>query len=103
LVEQIKRTTTGEKHMRLRTSAISVAIILLAVVSSASSTTHGQSQPEADAISGKWDAVLTIQDNPEMIVKLRLDLKLDGAKVTGTFESSSQLGNGAINGSWVDN
>ncbi|HZF39155.1 MAG TPA: sialidase family protein [Blastocatellia bacterium] len=81
-------------------SVISVVIALLAVVSSASSTAPWQAKPKVDVISGEWDTVLTSQDNTAQIT---LKLKLEGAKVTGTSESS-HLGDGAIsNGSWANN
>ncbi|MGH9936319.1 MAG: hypothetical protein ACREAM_08735 [Blastocatellia bacterium] len=58
-----------------------------------------QHKPKADAISGAWDAVLITDDNTR---QLTLTLKLEGAKVTGSFESS-HLGSGAINnGSWAN-
>ena len=89
--------------MSLRTSVIMVMIALFAVASSASAMMpwqHKPKQPKADAISGVWDAVLTTDDNT---VQLALTLKLEGAKVTGSFESS-HLGSGAINnGSWANN
>lgn len=87
----------------MRTSVILVALALLASVSSASSTTPGQHKPpgehKADAISGEWDAVLTV---PDRTVQITLKLKLEGDKVTGVSESS-HLGNGKINGSWANN
>jgi hypothetical protein len=91
--------------MQLRTFVILVVLALLASVSSASSTAHGQRKPpeqhkpQADAISGEWDAVLTVPDNT---VQITLKLKLEGDKVTGVSESS-HLGNGKINGSWANN
>jgi hypothetical protein len=91
--------------MRLRTSVIMVVLTLFVVASSASATTPWQhkpkqSNPKADTISGAWDAVLTTDDNT---VQLTLTLKLEGDKVTGSFESS-HLGSGAINnGSWANN
>jgi len=91
-----------KNYMRSRASLISVVIALLAVVSSASSTAPWQAipKPKADAISGAWDAVLTSQENTAQIT---LKLKLEGAKVTGSSESS-HLGDGAISdGSWASN
>ena len=91
--------------MRLRTSVIMVALTLFVVAPSASATMPWQHKPEqsnpkADAISGAWDAVLTTDDNT---AQLTLALKLEGNKVTGSFESS-HLGSGAINnGSWENN
>lgn len=85
--------------MRLTSLAIFVATLVLVVVSPTSSTAQSQSDP----ISGKWDSVLQVGENPENLVKAKLDLKLDGETVTGTFASSSRLGNGAINGSWANN
>jgi hypothetical protein len=91
--------------MRLRTSVIMVALTLFVVASSASGTMPWQHKPEqpkpkSDAISGAWDAALIIDDNT---VQLTLTLKLEGNKVTGSFESS-HLGSGAINnGSWANN
>jgi hypothetical protein len=91
--------------MRLRTSVIMVVLTLFVVASSASATMPWQHKteqpkPKADAISGSWDAVLTTDDNT---VQLTLTLKLEGDKVTGSFESS-HLGSGAINnGSWANN
>src|SRR5262245_42432276 len=89
-------------NMRLRASLISVVIALLAVVSSASTTAPWQAKPKpnADVISGEWDAVITSQDNTAQIT---LKLKLEGDKVTGASESS-HLGDGAISdGSWANN
>jgi hypothetical protein len=84
--------------MRLKTSVILVAFTLFAVASTASATMSWQ--PKADAISGAWDAVLITDDNNR---RLTLTLKLEGNKVTGSFESS-HLGSGAIkNGSWAKN
>jgi hypothetical protein len=95
----------GKNNMRLRTSVILVALTLFAIAPSASATIPWQHTPEqhkskADAISGAWDAVLTVDDNAR---QLTLMLKLEGNKVTGSFESS-HLGSGAVNnGSWVNN
>jgi hypothetical protein len=92
-----------KNNMRLRTSVISVVLTLFAVASTASATMPWQPKqpkPKADAISGVWDAVLTTDDNT---AQLTLTLKLEGNKVTGSFESS-HLGSGAINnGSWANN
>ena len=86
--------------MRLRTSVILVALTLFAVDSTASATMPWQPKPKADALSGVWDAALVTDDNTR---QLTLTLKLEGNKVTGSFESS-HLGSGAINnGSWVNN
>ena len=88
--------------MQIRASIILVVIALLVAASSASSAAPWQAKPKpkADAISGAWDAVLTTQDNT---VSITLKLKLEGAKVTGTSESS-HLGNGSVsNGSWANN
>jgi hypothetical protein len=90
----------GKNSMRIRASLILVAIALLAVASSASSTAPRQAKPNADAISGDWEAVLTSADITRQIT---LKLKLEGERVTGTSESS-HLGNGTIsNGSWANN
>jgi len=87
-----------KNNMRLRTSVISVTLTIFAVAATASATMFWQPKPKADAISGAWDAVLTTDDNT---VQLTLTLKLEGNKVTGSFESS-HLGSGAINnGSWA--
>jgi hypothetical protein len=89
-----------KNKMRLRTSVIMVALILFAAATTAAAMMPWQPKPKDDAISGAWDAVLATDDNT---VQLTLTLKLEGAKVTGSFESS-HLGNGAINdGSWVNN
>jgi hypothetical protein len=91
-----------KNYIRLGASLISVVITLLAVASSASSTAPPQAmtKPKADVISGAWDAVITSQENTAQIT---LNLKLDGANVTGTSESS-HLGDGAISeGSWANN
>jgi hypothetical protein len=89
-----------KNNMRLRMSVILVVLTLFAVASSASATMPWQSKPKADAISGAWDAVLITDDNTR---QLTLTLKLEGNKVTGSFESS-HLGSGAIkNGSWAKN
>jgi hypothetical protein len=89
-----------KNNMRLRTSVILVALTLFAVASTASATIPWQPKPKADAISGAWDAVLITNDNTRQLI---LTLKLEGNKVTGSFESS-HLGSGAINnGSWVNN
>src|SRR5215475_2551090 len=86
--------------MRLRTSVIMAVLTLFAVASTATATIPWQPKPKADVISGDWGAVLTTDDNT---VQLTLTLKLEGNKVTGSFESS-HLGNGAINnGSWANN
>jgi hypothetical protein len=91
--------------MRLRTSVILAVLTLFAIASSASTTMPWQHKPEqhkpkADAISGVWDAALLTDDNTR---RLTLTLKLEGNKVTGSFESS-HLGSGVINnGSWVNN
>jgi hypothetical protein len=94
-----------KNDMRLRTSVILVALTLFAVASSVSATMPWQHKPEqhkpkADTISGAWDAELITDDNTR---RLTLTLKLEGNKVTGSFESS-HLGSGAItNGSWANN
>jgi len=79
------------------------ALTLFAVASTASATVSWQPKqpkPRADAISGAWDAELITDDNT---AQLTLTLKLEGNKVTGSFESS-HLGSGAIKGgSWVNN
>ena len=86
--------------MRLRTSVIMVVLTLFAVASTAKTTMPWQHKPKADAISGAWDAALITDDDT---FQLTLTLKLEGAKVTGSFESS-HLGSGAINnGSWANN
>ena len=88
--------------MQIRASMILVMIAFLAAVSSGASTAPWQEEPrpKSDAISGAWDAVFTTQDNTVPII---LKLKLEGAKVTGTSESS-HLGDGTIsNGSWANN
>mgnify|MGYP001294620168 CR=1 FL=1 len=91
--------------MRLRTSVILVALTLFAVASQPSATMPWQPKPKqpkpkADAISGAWAASLITDDNTR---QLTLTFKLEGNKVTGSFESS-HLGSGAIdNGSWVNN
>jgi len=91
--------------MRLRTSVILVALTLITAASTVSAMmpwlhTPKQHKSKADAISGAWDAVLTADDNTR---QLTLTLKLEGNKVTGSFESS-HLGSGAVNnGSWVNN
>jgi hypothetical protein len=89
--------------MRLRTSVILVALTLFAVATTASATMPWQPKqpkPKADAISGVWDAVLIADHNTR---QLTLTLKLEGNKVTGSFESS-HLGSGAVNnGSWANN
>ena len=84
--------------MRLRISVISVTLTIFAVAATAAAMTPWQPKPKEDAISGAWDAVLMTDDNT---VQLTLTLKLEGNKVTGSFESS-HLGSGAINnGSWA--
>jgi hypothetical protein len=94
-----------KNNMRLRTSVILVALTLFAVALTASATMPWQNTPKqhkskADAISGAWDAALITDDNTR---QMTLTLKLEGNKVTGSFESS-HLGSGAINnGSWVNN
>jgi hypothetical protein len=89
-----------KNNMRLKTSLILVTLTLFAVTSTASATMSLQTKPNADAISGAWDASLITDDNTR---QLTLTLKLEGTKITGNFESS-HLGNGAINnGSWVNN
>jgi hypothetical protein len=86
--------------MRLRTTLILVALALFAGASSATPTMPWQHKPKADAISGEWDAGLITDDKT---VQLTLKLKLEDAKVTGSFESA-HLGSGAIaNGSWYSN
>jgi hypothetical protein len=97
----LNHTTKGENNMRLRTSVILVALTVFAVASTASATMSWRpKQPKTDAISGAWDAVLINDDNN---VQVTLTLKLEGNKVTGSFESS-HLGSGAIkNGSWANN
>jgi hypothetical protein len=58
-----------------------------------------QHNPKGDAISGAWDAALFTDD---VTRQMTLTLKLEGNKVTGSFESS-HLGSGAIkDGSWVN-
>jgi hypothetical protein len=96
-----KNNDRRKNNMRLRTYVILVVIVLLAVVSSASSTVPWQAKPkpQADAISGEWDGVLT---GRYKTFQITLKLKLEGDKVSGASESS-QLGNGAINGSWANN
>jgi hypothetical protein len=55
---------------------------------------------EADKISGDWEAKLEAFGT---ITQVKLNLKLDGEKVTGTVESG-HTGAGTIgNGSWKDN
>jgi hypothetical protein len=78
---------------------ILVMLALFAVASLAASAMPWQHKPKADAITGEWKAVLITEDNTR---QLTLKLKLEGNKVTGSFESS-HLGSGAIqNGSWAN-
>jgi hypothetical protein len=94
-----------KNNMRLRTSVILVALTLIAAASTVSANMpwqHNPKQhnPKGDAISGAWDAALITDD---VTRQMTLTLKLEGNKVTGSFESS-HLGSGAINnGSWVNN
>ena len=86
--------------MRLKTSLILVALTLFAVASTASATIALADKAQGGCHLGAWDASLITDDNTR---QLTLTLKLEGAKITGNFESS-HLGNGAINnGSWVNN
>src|SRR5262245_51634103 len=88
--------------MQFRTSVILIALAILAIASSATPTTVGQHQHKQhnDAISGEWEATLI---TPDKNLQLALTLKLEGSKVTGSFESS-HLGNGTItDGSWANN
>jgi hypothetical protein len=84
--------------MRLRIFSLLFTILVLAVLFPAS-----RAQSETDPISGKWDAVLQMEDHPEKLVDAKLNLRLDGETVTGSFESSTRMGTGAINGSWTNN
>jgi hypothetical protein len=94
-----------KNNMRLKPSVLLVVLAIFAVASLASPTMSWQHKakqhkPRADAISGEWDAALITDDNT---LQLALTLKLDGNKVTGSFESS-HLGSGTIsNGSWANN
>src|SRR5262245_61817171 len=91
----LKHATKGENNMRLRTSVILIALTLFTVASTASammSWQPKQPKPKADAISGAWDAALITDDDT---VQLTLKLKLEGAKVMGSSESS-HLGSSAI-------
>jgi hypothetical protein len=86
--------------MRSRTFVMMVVLALFAASSSTAATMPWQQKPKADAISGEWDATLIADDNNR---QLTLTLKLEGDKVTGSFEST-HLGSGAIkNGSWATN
>jgi hypothetical protein len=85
-------------NMRLRTFSLLFTILLLGVFYPTSSA-----QFQSDPISGKWDAVLQMDDHPEKLIDAKLDLRLDGETVTGRFESSTRMGTGAISGSWTNN
>jgi hypothetical protein len=83
--------------MRLTTFSILVAVVLLAVFQAS------RAQSQSDPLSGRWDTVLQMGNNPDKPVETSLDLKLEGETVTGRFESSTRMGSGPITGSWTNN
>lgn len=89
--------------MRLRTFVILVVAALMAVVSSAvlaAALRHQPLKDKSDSISGDWDATFELQGTT---IPVKLKLKLDGDKVTGTAESA-HTGPGTLSkGTWVDN
>jgi hypothetical protein len=76
------------------TSTFLAAVALVLFISPASPTAYAE-----DVISGDWDLVINNQGNT---AKLAVKLKLDGENVTGSFESSTPLGNGPVSGNWTN-
>ncbi|MEO6392544.1 MAG: hypothetical protein ABIP75_11875, partial [Pyrinomonadaceae bacterium] len=89
--------------MRLKTSFIVVlaGLITTAVFSAPSSggrRTHAAGN-DADAITGEWNAVLSIQG---MSAPVAFKFKVDGNQVTGTADSD-HTGHGTLSkGTWAD-
>ncbi len=69
-------------------------------ISATNKTDVSKNTANSDAISGEWNASLTANDTN---APLTLKLRLDGGKVSGTFESA-HLGTGTVEGgTLVDN
>lgn len=93
--------------MRLRASVILIAITLATVVAAAAvgskqaATAAPKSEAKSeDRISGEWDVAFTIQG---MTVPAKLNLKLDGDKLTGTADSQHTGAGTLSDGKWADN
>lgn len=84
--------------MLLKTFLSLFIVVLTASAMLANSDFLRQQTP--DPISGEWDASFRADEIDGFGRKLKL--KLDGAAVTGTFESG-QHGTGTIRGSWSEN
>lgn len=94
--------------MRLRTFGSLVFIAMMAVAAlachgHASAAWHSDApQRKADPISGEWDATFYSEGNTNTF-NLKLRLKLDGNKVTGTYESEHVGGGSLSRGEWAAN
>ena len=91
--------------MRFKTMMIAVTMALMAVTSFACSLEelHGlHEQRKTDPISGEWDATFYNEGNTNSFT-LKLRLKLEGNKVTGTYESEHVGGGNISHGEWTAN
>lgn len=99
--------------MRLRTFGILflVAVMAVAVLACSAAAWHGESaaarhsgvsQRKADPISGEWDATFYSEGNSNSFA-LKLKFKLDGDKLTGTYESDHIGGGNISRGVWSAN
>src|SRR5205814_4208130 len=97
--------------MRLSTFGILFLVTLMAVAALACSVAawhggsaaamHGaSSQRKADPISGEWDATFYSEGNTNSFA-LKLRLKPDGDKVSGTYESDDVGGGSISRGLWA--
>jgi hypothetical protein len=86
--------------MRFRKLVISIVIALTVTASLGAVWQKKAVQPKPDPISGDWNASLA-SDTAEFTLTLKL--KLEGNKVTGSYESD-HVGSGQISkGSWAAN
>jgi len=82
--------------------------LIVALILAAASTPRAEAwqkksiRPKADTVSGDWNASLTSEASQTGFA-LTLKLKLEGTKVTGSYESD-HVGSGKISkGSWAAN
>jgi hypothetical protein len=72
---------------------------LAVLITPASSSARHEGVNLEDLISGSWDLVINSQGDTH---KMDLTLKLDGENVSGSFASSTPLGNGPVSGTWAN-
>jgi len=91
--------------MRLRTyrTLCLVALMAIAMLAGSAAAWPGESaQRKADPISGEWDSTFYSEGNSNSFT-LKLKFKLDGDKLTGTYESDHIGGGNISRGVWAAN